>query len=305
MQTDARTIGTPGRPWGEAEIAQWRSGLSRRRSYADEVLTAVERLGQRFATLDYGRLEYEADVYPLVALASRDWNDDLPSALITGGVHGYETSGVQGALRFAEQDAERFAGRINLLVAPCVSPWGYERIHRWNPNAVDPNRSFRPASRAPEAAALMSLIASRAARFALHIDLHETTDSDETEFRPAQAARDGKPYVAGVIPDGFYLVGDSERPELAFQNAVLEAVGKVTHIAQSDAAGRLIGTRVSAPGVIEYPVTQLGLCVGVTRARFVTTTEVYPDSPRTTPEICNAAQATAVSAALEYVLAPS
>jgi hypothetical protein len=32
------------------------------------------------------------------------------------------------------------------------------------------------------------------------IDLHETTDSDESEFRPALAARDGKPFELGLIP---------------------------------------------------------------------------------------------------------
>jgi hypothetical protein len=58
-----------------------------------------------------------------------------------------------------------------------------------------------------------------------------------------------------------------------------------------------------AEGVILYPFVALGLCAGVTPARFTTTTEVYPDSPRATPEQCNVAQAEAVRAALEYALA--
>jgi peptide deformylase len=66
--------------------------------------------------------------------------DQLPTVLITGGVHGYETSGVHGALHFADAHAERYAGRANLLVVPCVSPWAYERIQRWNFDAIDPNR---------------------------------------------------------------------------------------------------------------------------------------------------------------------
>jgi hypothetical protein len=45
------------------------------------------------------------------------------------------------------------------------------------------------------------------------------------------------------------------------------------------------------------------LCPGITNARFKTTTEVYPDSPRATPEQCNAAQVAAVCAALDYALA--
>jgi hypothetical protein len=42
----------------------------------------------------------------------------------------------------------------------------------------------------------------------LHIDLHETTDSDETEFRPALSARDGKPFEPGEI-GWIYTVADS------------------------------------------------------------------------------------------------
>ena len=64
-----------------------------------------------------------------------------------------------------------------------------------------------------------------------------------------------------------------------------------------------IGSPVVAPGVIEYPLVALGLCAGISGARFTTTTEVYPDSPRATPRQCNDAQAAAVEAALEFALA--
>src|SRR5690606_21999250 len=195
------------------------------------------------------------------------------------------------------------AGRVNLLVAPCVSPWAYERIHRWNPDAIDPNRSFHAGSPAGESAALMRLVAPLRGRFLAHVDLHETTDSDESQFRPELAARDGKPFEPGGIPDGFYLVDDSANPQPAFQRAVIEAVANVTHIAPADADGRIIGSPVVAPGVIEYDVGRLGLCAGITGARYTTTTEVYPDSPRATPEQCNAAQIAAVCAALDFALA--
>src|SRR5690606_4982889 len=116
---------------------------------------------------------------------------DRPIALVTGGVHGYETSGVLGALAFLDRHGERWAREANLLVVPCVSPWAYERIQRWNPFAIDPNRSFRSESPAGESAALLRLAEPLRGRFMLHVDLHETTDSDENEFRPALAARDG------------------------------------------------------------------------------------------------------------------
>jgi hypothetical protein len=150
---------------------------------------------------------------------------------------------------------------------------------------------------------LLQLVAPLRGRFLMHIDLHETTDSDETEFRPALAARDGKTFEPGEVPDGFYLVDDTENPQPAFQQFVLAAVSQVTHIAPPDAHGEIIGSPMVAPGVIQYALKQLGLCASITGARYTTTTEVYPDSPRATPEQCIQAQVAAVRAALDYALA--
>ena len=295
-------IGTPGVAWGAPERARWLSQQSKRRSYSDEVVTRIERLAARFAVEEYGQLDYPPEHYPLLALRNREAIGDRPWALVTGGVHGYETSGVHGALQFLEQRAADFSRDINLLVAPCVSPWAYERIHRWNANAVDPNRSFKEDGTAAESAALLRLIAPLRGHFLLHVDLHETTDTDESEFRPALAARDGKPSEPGLIPDGFYLVDDSENPQPGFQRAIIEAVARITHIAPADDKNEIIGSPLVAPGVIQYPLRRLGLCAGITGARYTTTTEVYPDSPRTTPEQCNAAQVAAVCAAIEFAL---
>jgi hypothetical protein len=302
---DTYPIGTPGVPWGAAEVADWRSRQTVRRSYEKDVLRVIDTLRARFDVSEYGRLDYAPDSYPLFAIRSRGWRDELPTVLVTGGVHGYETSGVHGALQFVDRHAASYAGRVNLLVAPCVSPWAYERIHRWNANAVDPNRSFREDSPAQESAALMRLVAPLRDRVLVHVDLHETTDSDESEFRPALAARDGVAHAPDVIPDGFYLVDDSAHPQPAFQQAIIAAVAKVTHIAPADARGEIIGSPMVAPGVIQYPLRQLGLCAGITDAPYKTTTEVYPDSPRASAAQCNAAQVAAVCAAIDFALEAS
>lgn len=297
-------IGTPGTQWGPAERSEWRRRQQRQRSYAGDVVARLEPFRERFDVVQYGELDYGDDgVFPLFYVRSRDWGDALPCVLVTGGVHGYETSGVHGALRFVDRHLQDYAGEANVLVAPCLSPWGYERIQRWNPDAVDPNRSFRPDSPAGESAALMRLVAPLRGRFLVHVDLHETTDTDESEFRPMLAARDGKPFEPGEIPDGFYLCADSNAPEPAFQQAIIDAVAQVAHIAPADANGEIIGSPVVAEGVIQYPYRELGLCGGVTDARFRTTTEVYPDSPRATPEQCNDAQVAAVRGAVDHALA--
>ncbi|MBD3769307.1 MAG: M14 family metallocarboxypeptidase [Rhodobacterales bacterium] len=297
------SIGVPGKPWGEEERRQWRSLQSPQRSYVKDVVSRIDGLADRFERVTYGRIEYGSDAYDLYAFRCGEMDPALPTALVTGGVHGYETSGVMGALAFLEEAAAAYAGRVNLLVAPCVSPWAYERINRWNYDAVDPNRNFRIDGPAREATALMEWVRSASSDYLLHIDLHETTDTDETEFRLALSARDGVDFKAGTIPDGFYLVADSEDPQLEFQEAIIAAVEQVTHIAPADEKGEIIGSPVIARGVIEYPLAQLALCASITNARFKTTTEVYPDSPRVTSENCNRAQLAAVCAALDYALA--
>ena len=55
--------------------------------------------------------------------------------------------------------------------------------------------------------------------------------------------------------------------------------------------------------MIRYELKKLGLCASVTGARYTTTTEVYPDSSRATPEQCIEAQVAAVCAGVEFVLA--
>lgn len=296
-------IGTPGQPWGPAEVQAWRDTIVKQRSYAEDVLAAIEPLKTDFDVSEYGAVSYAGERFPLLAVRSRGWRNDLPVLVVTGGVHGYETSGVHGALHYLRDHGQETAGHANLLVVPCVSPWAYERIQRWNYDALDPNRNFREGSPAGESAALVALLAPLRGRVLMHIDLHETTDTDESEFRPALAARDGKPDVPGEIQDGFYLVDDIDQPQPEFQRAVIAAVARVTHIAEPDAHGQINESPLQSPGVIEFPVTRWGLCAAITGARFATTTEVYPDSPRATPAQCNEAQVVAVQAAVAYALA--
>ena len=299
------SIGTPGTPWGAAEKHAWLARQQVRRRYAEEVIEPLEaRLPAQAELFQYGTLDYASlgqGVYPLFAVRSRTWNSGLPVVLVTGGVHGYETSGVEGALQWLEHDFHRHAGTINLLVLPCISPWGYETVNRWNPHALDPNRQFKPASPAAESALAMACVAAHGRRVDVHIDLHETTDTDNSEFGPIKAARDGVAFDPHEIPDGFYLVGDTERPEPDFQRALIDAVRWVTHIAQPDEQGRIIGATLQQEGVIQLGKRSAGLCGGMTDARFVTTTEVYPDSPSSSAAQCNDAQVAAVRAAIDFL----
>jgi hypothetical protein len=250
--------------------------------------------------VQYGALSQDPARYPLFLLRSRHFDRAKETLLVTGGVHGYETSGVHGALAFLEKAAPGYESAFNLVCAPCVSPWAYETINRWNASAIDPNRSFREESPAEECRHILN--AMRGLELLANFDLHETTDTDKTVFRQALEARDGlEPQEIG-IPDGFYVVGDAEKPQAAFQAAIIAAVRKVTHIAPADANGCLIGDPVEQEGVINYPLKKLSLCTGFSGAPYVSTTEVYPDSPRVTPQACLEAQVAAVKGGIEYLL---
>ncbi|MBV2128706.1 M14 family metallopeptidase [Arsukibacterium indicum] len=296
-------IGVAGQPWGPAENAQWLARQQIQRSYQQQVLSRLEQVAPGFTRQQYGELDYRqygAESYPLYAF-SNGLAVDKVTVLVTGGVHGYETSGVQGAIRFLQTEAANYSDHFNLILLPCISPWGYETINRWNPQALDPNRNFTADSPVAESAAVVNFLLQLSLPVLAHIDLHETTDSDNSEFRPAKAARDGEVNTNWDIPDGFYLVGDSEKPAADFQQAINLAVSKVTQIAPADADGCLIGEPISQPGVVNYPKKSLGLCGGITDAPYVTTTEVYPDSPHASPEQCIVAQVTAIVAALEFL----
>jgi len=315
---DAFPIGTPGTPWGATERAAWLKQRTIKRSYRDEVIVKIDQLRDRYDVTQYGALTFDPNRYPLYALQTREWRSGKPCVLVTGGVHGYEKSGVQGALLFLKSEAEAYSEDFNILVLPCVSPWGYETIQRWNAQAVDPNRSFNPdvevvegrsfnpEAATEESAAVIALLAAvnPTQKWICHIDLHETTDTDETEFRPAKAARDGIDYEPDSIPDGFYLVSDVTNPQAAWHTAMIDAVRKVTHIAPPDANNKIIGEEVVQEGVIIIPSPRsIGLCAGVTTAPYATTTEVYPDSSKATEEQCNHAQVACITAALEYIRA--
>ncbi len=295
--------------WGSHEKNNWLSTQTIKRSYHEDVLKRIQALRGTFTVEQYGALSYDSDRYPLYVICTSNWVASKPSILVTGGVHGYETSGVHGALTFLEQEALNYADTFNIIVAPCISPWGYETINRWNPYAVDPNRSFFPVNHthginheAEESRLFMQYLNGFDASIIMHIDLHETTDTDNSVFRPALADRDGIPQKSWNIPDGFYLVGDTDNPQAAFQEAIIQAVKQITHIAPADSDGKLIGEPISQFGVINYPIQTLGLCSSMTNAPYTTTTEVYPDSPKATDELCTQAQVAAIKAGIDYLM---
>jgi hypothetical protein len=44
-----------------------------------------------------------------------------------------------------------------------------------------------------------------------------------------------------AIPDGFYLVGDTENPQPEWSKAIIDKVRTVTHICAADSDGNIVG----------------------------------------------------------------
>ena len=110
-------IGTLGQPWGEAERKAWCMQREVKRSYQQEVVTKIDALQARFDVEQYGVLSYDEARFPLFCIKTRNWDAAKPVVLVTGGVHGYETSGVHGALKFVETQAERYAEHFNIVLS--------------------------------------------------------------------------------------------------------------------------------------------------------------------------------------------
>ena len=116
-------IGTPGKPWGEEEKEEWKQRQTIKRSYSDEVLKQLGSIPEGFELKQYGALPYDESRYPLYAVTPEGMPKDIdatkPAVLVTGGVHGYETSGVMGALRFCETTMLDYQKHFQLRTSTC------------------------------------------------------------------------------------------------------------------------------------------------------------------------------------------
>src|SRR4051812_27895566 len=114
-------------PWGPEKKLKWFVNQSVKRSYREDVLSRIEALKKSSPSIkweQYGRLTVNPERFPL-HVARVGSRPGLKSVLITGGVHGYETSGVKGSLLFLEKHVSSYTTHFNFVVAPCISPWSY------------------------------------------------------------------------------------------------------------------------------------------------------------------------------------
>lgn len=317
--------------WNEANKLEWLSKQTFQRSYRDQVLTRIEKLkkvGGPIRIEQYGNLslkerenvilngttlspaEYK-ERYPLYFAEVGDITNAKPNIIITGGTHGYEESGVYGALEFLEKDVPSYVDQFNFIVFPCISPFAYEVNQRWTHDAWDPNRSFdRLKPYVPEAQLVMDVLEKahqRAGRnFAAAVDLHETPDRDKV-MMPIQYQRYGLNRTADdiLIPQGYYLISHISNESPGMATSIVNQVRKVTPIApdpEIHGDKNIYGVVVSKGS----DPTQQGLNQHYmkTISSNAFTTEIYPEihpEPRGSQEAIAAQRAT-IHGILDHII---
>ena len=207
---------------------------------------------------------------------------------------------------------------------PNLSPWGYETYNRLNPYFHNPNRDFREEfldatlpdeerEKHLEAIYAMEYIRSIEERSAegkgviMHLDIHETTDSDRTRFRHEQASHDGETYTPTEddVPNGYFILTDN--PDI--QNEGLSGTFEQAMIGAVKESGTTpIASNIDIPGHGYTPYQ--GICYSevhnvaskFTKAAYRVTTEMNPDIDGMTLETANRAQIAGIKGAISWLL---
>ena len=301
-------------PWNAAQIKGWYDGViagGKVRDYKADIVSRLMRLPANTHVLEvYGTIHTPGESYEALRVTVGDLSNGKPNIIITGGVHGYEPSGIEAAIRFLENDAPRLSDTFNFAVYPCISPWAYEYDQRWNWQAEDVNRNFSYAPailQIDECAAFMKAVDRSPASYACAIDLHETNDKD-IRFRALRAERFGKPLADNFehIPQGAYIILTDMNSDwknelqMEFGHAIMNRIADHSIIASDE----ILMDVPNNGGIVLSPATD-----GLTRAflaghaRYVAVTEIYPDHPAMGPEKSVQTQLAAIHGALDYMMA--
>lgn len=152
----------------------------------------------------------EVDGYPFYRL---DLAGEVPAPqrwLLSSGTHGDEPAGLQAMLGFLERDLERVAGHADLVILPCINPWGWVHDVRENAAGVDINRAFEDDG-ARETVICKQLLGAE--RFDVFVEFHE--DWEFEGFYLFECRRSGTPaWGADVIDSVRHLGPILERTEV-------------------------------------------------------------------------------------------
>ena len=117
----------------------------------------------------------EAGGFPIYCLRSpaQVATQPAPSIYLSAGIHGDEPASTEGLITWAQKNTALLR-RINVLIFPCLNPWGLTSNCRLNADGRDLNRSFNNDA-IPQIVAQKKIMGKR--RFDLALNLHEDYDA--------------------------------------------------------------------------------------------------------------------------------
>ena len=137
-----------------------------------------QRLVKRWRKIEKSRnlcmhLLAEAGGYPIYYLESRSPNPHCRWFYCSAGIHGDEAAGPEALIQWAET-AKKIFQEVNVLLFPCLNPWGLVHNLRQDSHGNDLNRTYHDES-VPQTAEHKRLITGR--EFDLALFLHEDYDA--------------------------------------------------------------------------------------------------------------------------------
>ncbi len=146
--------------------------------------------------------------------------------LISAGIHGDEPAGVETVCSFIENNEYRkFVQEWEIILVPCINPFGYEANIRTNHDGLDLNRKFKSTDPPQEVVIAKNLFDSP---FDLTIELHEDVDSSGYYLFHSSAGS-SPPLLAGKILNKVKTVMpinmDSEIEGIVANSGAIERVG--------------------------------------------------------------------------------
>ncbi len=153
-----------------AKKAKLRHGRAHDYKYLIDLWRAVvKKTGLRMTKFS------EAGGYPIYCVRSavQVTAQPVPSIYLSAGIHGDEPASTEGLLAWAQKNTA-LLGKLNVLIFPCLNPWGLTGNCRLNADGRDLNRAFHDDA-IPQIAAQKRIMGKR--RFDLALNLHEDYDA--------------------------------------------------------------------------------------------------------------------------------
>jgi protein MpaA len=242
----------------------------------DEIVTRLKTsLNSECKLTVVETLSKENRDYPLIKVIIGQGNHRR--ALISGGIHGDEPSGVETICAFLENKLySNFLNDWEFTLLPCVNPTGYEADTRNNLDDIDLNRKFKEERIPPEVEFVKDILDQP---YDLDLELHEDIDSP-----------------------GYYLFQKDQANELSsLGRTILDRVKSIHPLNLAEEieelpADRGLISRLSEPDEMEWwPMAMYAYIRG---CRHVFTLETSPTLAMT---VRVKAHLLAIQTALEYV----